>query len=74
MQAEFEAPIKPSQVIREQGGRVNLDDLSERDLDYGADEKGLADLRRRLNHVIYKFNGKLLSSISESLILQHSSR
>lgn len=54
VKAELELPIKPSQVIK---GQVNLDDLSERDLDYGADERGLASLRQRLTHVIFKFNG-----------------
>ena len=58
MQAEVEAPVKPGQAARDQRGRVNLDDLTENDLDYGSDERGLARLRRRLTRIVYKFNGE----------------
>lgn len=54
----MDARIKPSRAIENRGGGVNLDDLSERDSDYGADEKGLACLRRRLTRIVYHFNGK----------------
>ena len=58
MQAEVEAPVKPGRAARDQRGRVNLDDLTENDLDYGSDERGLARLRRRLTRIVYKFNGE----------------
>ena len=51
--------MKPSQAVRDMQGRVNLDNLSEGDLDYGTDLKGLAKLRRRLTRVLFKFNGKV---------------
>lgn len=51
--------MKPSQAVRDLQGRVNLDSLSEGDLDYGTDLKGLAKLRRRLTRVLFKFNGTI---------------
>lgn len=57
IQAEVEAPVKPSQAVRDLQGRVNLDSLTEGDLDYGTDLRGLANLRRRLTRVLFKFNG-----------------
>lgn len=59
LQAQSQAPIKPSQAVRDAAGRVNLDELTERDLDYGADEHGLANLRRRLSHTVYRVNGRV---------------
>lgn len=59
MQAESESPVKPSQAVRDTQGRVNLDSLSEGDLDYGSDLKGLAKLRRRLTRVLFNYNGTL---------------
>ena len=52
--------MKPSQAVRDMQGRVNLDNLSEGDLDYGTDLRGLAKLRRRLTRVLFKFNGTVI--------------
>jgi len=49
--------VRPSQAVRDMQGRVNLDNLTEGDLDYGAERRGLARLRRRLTCIVYKFNG-----------------
>ncbi len=57
-QAEAESPVRPSQAVRDGQGRVNLDNLTEGDLDYGAEKRGLAKLRRRLTRIVYKFNGE----------------
>lgn len=51
--------MKPSQAARDFQGRVNLEDLTEGDLDYGTEERGLASLRCRLSHTVYMFNGPL---------------
>lgn len=51
------SPIKPSQAARDERGRVNLDELTDADLDYGTDEQGLASLRRRLKKAIYTYEG-----------------
>ena len=55
------SPIKPSQAARDERGRVNLDELTDADLDYGTDEAGLASLRRRLKRAIYTYEGVCLS-------------
>ena len=52
------SPIKPSQAARDERGRVNLDELTDADLDYGTDERGLASLHRRLKRAIYTYEGK----------------
>ena len=52
--------MRPSQAVRDMQGRVNLDSLSEGDLDYGSELKGLAKLRRRMTRVLFKFNGDIL--------------
>ena len=52
------SPIKPSQAARDERGRVNLDELTDADLDYGTDERGLATLRRRLKRAIYTYEGR----------------
>ncbi|KAK9808359.1 hypothetical protein WJX73_005749 [Symbiochloris irregularis] len=57
-QAEEEAPIKPGQALRDNRGRVNMDDLTDAELDYGCDEQGLANLRARLKKAINSYNGK----------------
>lgn len=57
-QAVEGSPIKPSQAARDERGRVNLDELSDADLDYGTDERGLASLRRRLKRAIYTYEGQ----------------
>lgn len=54
--------MKPSQAARDERGRVNLDELTDRDLDYGVDDRGLARLRRRLTNIINKYTGALLAS------------
>lgn len=51
------SPIKPSQAARDERGRVNLDELTDADLDYGTDKRGLAQLRRRLKRAIYTYEG-----------------
>ncbi len=56
-QAVSGSPIKPSQAARDERGRVNLDELTDADLDYGTDERGLASLRRRLRRAIYTYEG-----------------
>ena len=56
-QAEEGAPIKPGQAARDERGRVSLDDLSDADLDYGCDERGLASLRKRLRRAINSYDG-----------------
>lgn len=50
--------IKPAQAARDDRGRVNLDDLTDTDLDYGCDEKSLASLRRRLKKAINTYDGE----------------
>lgn len=57
LQAEEGSPIKPGQALRDERGRVNLDDLTDTDLDYGCDEKSLASLRRRLKKAINTYDG-----------------
>lgn len=56
-QAEDQAPTKPSQAMRDDRGRVNMDDLTDTELDYGCDEHGLATLRARLTYAINSYNG-----------------
>ncbi|KAK9907685.1 hypothetical protein WJX75_008089 [Coccomyxa subellipsoidea] len=58
-EAEEGSPIKPGQALRDERGRVNLDDLTDTDLDYGCDEKSLASLRRRLKKAINTYDGLL---------------
>ncbi|EIE27296.1 hypothetical protein COCSUDRAFT_64161 [Coccomyxa subellipsoidea C-169] len=58
-EAEEGSPIKPGQALRDERGRVNLDDLTDTDLDYGCDEKSLASLRRRLKRAINTYDGLL---------------
>ncbi|KAK9807047.1 hypothetical protein WJX72_011975 [[Myrmecia] bisecta] len=55
--AEAESPIKPSQCPKDDRGRVNLDDLTDQDLDYGCDEKGLAQLRVRMERANTRYAG-----------------
>ena len=43
--------------MRDDRGRVNMDDLTDTELDYGCDEYGLASLRARLTHAINSYNG-----------------
>jgi len=57
LQAESSV-IKPAQAARDERGRVNLDDLTDTDLDYGCDEKSLASLRRRLKKAINTYDGE----------------
>lgn len=59
-QAEEGSPIKPSQAGRDERGRVNLDDLTDTDLDYGCDERGLAALRRRLKRAVNSYDGRMV--------------
>lgn len=66
-QAEEGSPIKPSQAGRDERGRVNLDDLTDTDLDYGCDERGLAALRRRLKRAINSYDGMQLSILTAKL-------
>lgn len=49
--------MKPSQCPRDERGRVNMEDLSDQDLDYGFDTKGLSALRRRLTRAVGAYNG-----------------
>lgn len=56
-QAEEHSPIRPTQAARDDRGRVNMDDLTDTELDYGCDEHGLASLRARLTHAINSYNG-----------------
>lgn len=63
-QAEEGSPIKPGQALRDERGRVNLDDLTDTDLDYGCDEKSLASLRRRLKRAINTYDGDHPKSVS----------
>lgn len=62
LQAEEEAPIKPGQALRDSRGRVNMDDLTDAELDYGCDEQGLASLRARLKKAINSYNGGVSAS------------
>ena len=36
---------------------MSLEDLSDEDLDYGCDERGLAGLRKRLHRAIASYDG-----------------
>ena len=65
-QAVEGSPIKPSQAARDERGRVNLDELTDADLDYGTDERGLASLRRRLKRAIYTYEGTNLAPFHHS--------
>eukprot|EP00884_Botryococcus_braunii_P014847 jgi/Botrbrau1/23363/Bobra.0051s0016.1 len=56
-EAEATAPLKPAQCPRDERGRVNMEDLTDQDLDYGFDIKGLAALRRRLTRAVGAYNG-----------------
>ena len=56
-QAVEGSPIKPTQAARDERGRVNLDKLTDTDLDYGTDERSLASLRRRLKRATYTYEG-----------------
>ena len=44
-------------ALQDSGGRINLDDLKDGDLDYGCDEVGLASLRQRLRRAVHNFEG-----------------
>ena len=47
---------------------MNLDELTDADLDYGTDERSLASLRRRLKRATYTYEGDpstALSTLSE---------
>ena len=57
MQANESSPIKPSQCPKDEHGRVDLDDLTDKDLDYGCDLHGLASLRQRLRRATDNYKG-----------------
>jgi len=65
-QAVEGSPIKPSQAARDERGRVNLDELTDADLDYGTDERVLASLRRRLKRAIYTYEGTNLAPFHDN--------
>ena len=71
-QAVSGSPIKPSQAARDERGRVNLDELTDADLDYGTDERGLASLRRRLRRAIYTYEGNACPSLIDFTALPDS--
>ncbi|KAK9828293.1 hypothetical protein WJX74_007473 [Apatococcus lobatus] len=56
-QASDMSPIKPSQCPKDEQGRVDLDDLTDKDLDYGCDLHGLASLRQRLQRATDNYKG-----------------
>jgi hypothetical protein len=62
LQAEATAPFKPAQCARDDRGRVSMEDLTDQDLDYGFDVKGLAALRRRLTRAVGSYNGACRST------------
>ena len=63
-QAVEGSPIKPTQAARDERGRVNLDELTDADLDYGTDERSLASLRRRLKRATYTYEGDPSAALS----------
>ena len=63
-QAVEGSPIKPTQAARDERGRVNLDELTDADLDYGTDERSLASLRRRLKRATYTYEGESSTALS----------
>ncbi|KAK9868826.1 hypothetical protein WJX84_008007 [Apatococcus fuscideae] len=56
-QANEWSPIKPAQCPKDEQGRVDLDDLTDKDLDYGCDLYGLASLRQRLRRATDNYKG-----------------
>ncbi|KAG1668956.1 hypothetical protein FOA52_001000 [Chlamydomonas sp. UWO 241] len=53
-QAERESPIKPSEMAAR---NINMDVLQAEDLEYNYEEKGLAELRRRMKKAVTLYQG-----------------
>lgn len=62
-QANEWSPIKPAQCPKDEQGRVDLDDLTDKDLDYGCDLYGLASLRQRLRRATDNYKGSIQAGL-----------
>jgi hypothetical protein len=54
--SEKQSPIKPSEVAQQ---NIDIEGLSAEDLEYNYDQKGLADLRRRMMYAVADYQGSM---------------
>lgn len=57
MTSERDSPIKPSEIAQR---NVDFDSLAAEDLEYNYDERGLAELRKRMCYAIAGYQGERL--------------